>query len=92
MKTVFKIFIGIILLVDVTSFISPNKKPDLAFYQSSKFCDGWEEGYCEGWKDEKGQLAVCPVTPVCPIEPVDCNTYNCGYNKGFKAGKKKAKE
>lgn len=80
MKT--KIIIGIILLFVNYSFIKPE----------TKFCEGWEEGYCEGWKDEKGQLAVCPVTPVCPIEPVDCNTYNCGYNKGFKAGKKKAKE
>ena len=54
------------------------------------FCDGWEEGYCEGWKDVKGQLSLCPITPICPIADIGCTTYKCGYNKGFKAGRKKA--
>lgn len=56
------------------------------------FCKGWEDGYCEGWKDVKGQFAVCPVEPVCPVPNVGANTYKGGYNKGFKAGRKKAKK
>ena len=23
--------------------------------------EGWEDGFCEGWKDEKGQFAICPI-------------------------------
>jgi hypothetical protein len=58
----------------------------------SDFCDGWEDGYCEGWRDVKGQLAICPITPVCPIPKIGTDTYKGGYNRGFKAGSKKAKE
>ncbi len=60
---------------------------------NDKYCDGWEDGYCEGWKDVKGQMAICPVTPICPIAEIDCpNGYKCGYNRGFKAGMKAAKD
>lgn len=53
---------------------------------TSDYCDGWEEGYCEGWKDVKGQYTVCPVAPVCPVPEVGKDTYNGGYNRGFKKG------
>jgi len=57
------------------------------------YCDGWEDGYCEGWRDIKGELAICPITPICPIELMSCpSTYNCGYNRGFLAGRAKAKK
>lgn len=59
---------------------------------SSDYCDGWEDGYCEGWKDVKGQYAICPVTPICPIAKIDCSEgYRCGYNRGFKAGMRAAR-
>ena len=59
---------------------------------SFDYCDGWEEGYCEGYKDVKGQMAICPVTPVCPVPKADCQSYNCGYNRAFKSGRKKAQQ
>lgn len=58
----------------------------------SDYEEGWEDGYCEGWKDVKGQYAICPITPICPIPKIDCSEgYKCGYNRGFKAGMKAAR-
>ena len=33
----------------------------------SEYCEGWEEGYCEGYKDIKGEFSICPITPLCPM-------------------------
>jgi hypothetical protein len=55
------------------------------------YCDGFNEGYCEGWRDVKGQTALCPLTPPCPISPLDCRSYRCGYNFGFKKGRESAR-
>jgi hypothetical protein len=53
--------------------------------------EGWEDGFCEGWKDEKGQFAICPITPIAPIPKLNCmEGYKCGYNRGFKYGLCKA--
>lgn len=58
----------------------------------SQFNDGWGDGYCEGWRDVKGQNAICPISPIAPIPPIGCtyDSYKCGYNLGFKAGYKAA--
>ena len=60
--------------------------------KSSEFSKGWDDGYCEGWRDVKGQNAICPISPIAPIPPIGCNndSYKCGYNLGFKAGYKAA--
>jgi len=58
---------------------------------TSDFDDGWKDGYCEGWKEIKGELAICPIAPIAPIPPVGCDTYKCGFRKGVKAGMKAAK-
>ena len=80
-------FIGLVTLTSVKSLnISGTVSPTI----TSDFCQGWEEGYCEGWRDVKGSYAPCPVTPVCPVAPVGKDTYNGGYNLGFKAGSKAA--
>jgi hypothetical protein len=73
----------ILLLIIAISFAN---KP------TSSYCDGFEEGFCQGWKNVKGQNAICPITPVCPVPKVDCSEgYKCGYNRGFKVGYFKAK-
>ena len=81
-----KKLILLILLLGAMAFGSQaDKKP------VSDYCDGWEQGYCQGWKSVKGQMSLCPITPVCPVAKVDCNSgYRCGYNRGFVAGRKKA--
>lgn len=58
----------------------------LSAFGQSDYCQGWRNGYCAGWKYVKGQLSVCPVTPVCPGSSVGCNTYSCGYGDGFNRG------
>ena len=59
----------------------------------SDYCDGWKDGYVEGWKDVKGQFALEPLVPLCPLAKLECNEgYRCGYNRGFKAGMKAAKK
>ena len=57
----------------------------------SDFSEGWEDGYCEGWKDVKGQLALCPLAPLAPLPPLGKDSYKGGYNMGFKAGMKAAR-
>ena len=72
--------------IDKTEKIAPITKA------LSDYCEGWDDGYCEGWKDVKGQYAICPIPPICPIPKIDCNKgYRCGYNRGFKAGMKAAR-
>ena len=58
----------------------------------SDFNEGWEDGYCEGWKDVKGQLALCPLAPLAPMAPLGKDSYKGGYNMGFKAGMKAARK
>ena len=60
------------------------------YYDGQDFIDGFDDGYCEGWKDVKGQFAICPITPIAPIPPIGQDTYRGGYNMGFKAGTKAA--
>jgi len=59
----------------------------------TKFNEGWEEGFCEGWKDEKGNYALCPLTPLAPLPKIDesSNSFRDGYNRGFKYGICKAR-
>ena len=56
------------------------------------YCDGWEIGYCEGWKDIKGVWAICPVAPICPLEKLNRERYLDGYNRGFKKGRADASD
>ena len=73
-----------------TSYEIPKQFENIAL--ANDFCNGWEDGYCEGWKDVKGQYALCPVTPLCPVPTLDCmEGYRCGYNRGFKAGMRAAR-
>lgn len=62
------------------------------FSSADPYVAGWDDGYCEGWKDVKGQEVVCPVSPVAPVAEANCNTYKCGYNRGFKKGKGDAED
>jgi hypothetical protein len=53
----------------------------------SDYVRGWEDGWCEGWKDVKGRDAYCPYAPYAPYPEYNCSEgYRCGYNRGFKYG------
>ena len=74
------------------SFNETEVKKEVVEMQSD-YDQGWEDGFCEGWKDVKGQYAICPITPISPIPKVSCSEgYKCGYNRGFKYGMCKARE
>lgn len=82
----------ILLAALVTLFLTLAAITTSSLMQTSEFLKGWEAGHCEGWKDVKGDLAVCPVTPTAPVADVGKNTYKGGYNKGFKRGTSDAKK
>lgn len=67
-----------------------NDSERIEIVSTSDFCNGWEDGYCEGWKDVKGQFAICPITPICPIPEIGQDSYRGGYNRGFKEGMRAA--
>ena len=61
-------------------------------YPTTDYSKGWEDGFCEGWKDVKGHFSICPIAPIAPVPKWDCmEGYRCGYNRGFKYGMCKAK-
>ena len=91
MKKVFFIATIISVFAILSAFTTTNiNSPKIETKLVSSFCDGWEDGYCEGWRDIKGPNAICPITPICPIPEIGQDTYRGGYNRGFKAGSRKA--
>jgi hypothetical protein len=56
----------------------------------SDFSDGWDNGYCVGWKSIKGQFTVCPVSPVAPVPNVGEDNYDWGFARGYDKGKSDA--
>ena len=81
----------IILTLSLCFTATDFKAQDYNVY-NDPYCKGREEGYCEGWKDVKGVLALCPITPVCPVPKVYRTRYLDGYNRGFKKGVKDAEK
>ena len=55
---------------------------------STDFCDGWKEGYKEGWCFDVNFGCMPPPPPLCPLPDVGRDTYKDGYNRGFLQGKK----
>lgn len=83
--------IGTTFLMSFTNYHN-EKEVKTEVIMQSDYEEGWEDGYCEGWKDVKGQMALCPLTPLCPLPELECSEgYKCGYNRGFKAGMKAAR-
>lgn len=74
------------------SFVKPIETIITIEKSYSDYSDGWEDGYCEGYKYVKGQYTICPIAPIAPVARVGENTYKGGYNRGFVAGKNKASE
>ena len=66
--------------------VTSNNLYESYFFQSS-YEQGWEDGFCDGWKEEKGQFSICPVSPISPIPKLECiEGYKCGYIRGLKYG------
>ena len=82
--------IGTTFLMSFTKAKSEITKNEITL--KSEFDKGFEDGYCEGWKDVKGKNAYCPYAPYPPYPTYDqkADSYRDGYNTGFKAGRRKA--
>lgn len=63
----------------------------MTFSESRTYCDGFRKAYIEGYCH---RIIGCikPIPPICPVAPVQFNTYKDGYADGFLAGKKKRKD
>lgn len=60
----------------------------LALSPPTEYCEGWEDGYQEGYCHEIVNC-VKPIAPVCPIPKIECREgYRCGYNRGFTKGRR----
>lgn len=54
---------------------------------TTPFCEGWDDGYVEGYcYAETFDDCITPIPPICPIPDVGEDTYNDGYNRGFLEG------
>lgn len=90
MKKLFLITIIISSFAVLTAFNSTNTN-NLKEVKS-EYHEGWDDGYCEGWKDVKGKHAYCPYPPYPPYPkyPKSIDSYQDGYNDGFKRGMRDA--
>ena len=71
--------VGVFLIIGASSFTGKD------------FEKGFADGYCAGWKDVRGSLTICPITPIAPIPDVGEDDYKGGFSVGFKKGYKDAK-
>jgi hypothetical protein len=98
MKKVLFIATIISLFAVLTAFNSTNTKRNSVLSKKieseSDYYKGWDDGYCEGWKDIKGQNAFCPYPPYPPYPtyPKSIDSYRDGYNDGFKRGMSDARK
>jgi hypothetical protein len=85
-----KILISILAITLVLAFTTPNQ-----VVQKTEYHKGWDDGHCEGWKDEmRDQRTACPFPPQpgYPVYPKSVDSYKDGYNDGFKRGIADAKD
>lgn len=52
---------------------------------SSAFCNGWEEGYVDGYCYNIPHC-IEPIPPLCPMPRLGESSYMDGYNRGFLKG------
>ena len=77
-------------LLSTKKTVISNDNYESIFFQSS-YEQGWEDGFCDGWKEEKGQFSICPIVPISPLPKLKCmEGYKCGYIRGLKYGMCKA--
>ena len=74
-------------LIILLSFLS------LTSLAQSEFDWGFEDGWCEGYRDIKGKNKPCPSTPSTPspTSSQSSDSYTDGLTTGFKAGMQYAK-
>ena len=77
MRNLKSLSLAILMIIMMSSYayIESNKI-------STPFCEGWEDGYKEGYC-YRIENCLEPLVPQCPLPEIDENGYNDGYNRGF---------
>ena len=75
---------GAALYVQQSSNAAPTISDEV---QWGEFCNGWNDGFKEGYCYGKGYGCISPIPPICPIPRAGENTYRDGYNRGFLRGR-----
>jgi hypothetical protein len=57
----------------------------VAFSHADVQPDGFCQGFEEGWKTLKGELAIVPICPIEPITPIGSTSYREGIKAGMRA-------
>lgn len=57
-------------------------------FSQTKYSNGFNDGYKKGYCHDKGIGCMEPIPPIAPIPIIgeDINSYQDGYNRGFKIG------
>lgn len=55
-------------------------------YGQSDFCQGWNNGYRQGWCYGQGHGCTASYAPPCPPTDYNGSDYTTGYNRGFTQG------
>ena len=57
-------------------------------FSQTKYSNGFNDGYKKGYCHDKGIGCMEPIPPIAPIPVIgeDINSYQDGYNRGFKIG------
>jgi len=59
---------------------------------SNDYCEGFERGYCLGWRSVKGRLSSCPAVPSCPTPEAGADEYDDGVIEGYRQGREDAED
>lgn len=91
-KTINLLSIMLVLILSSFTINTTNEVPvvpNKSLLVSSNYCDGYKQGYKDGWcyRDRFG--CIPPIPPICPIPRVGehSSDYKAGYQRGFVAGK-----
>jgi len=91
LKFLFVLTVGLFLTSFTVISVVNNESIKLESMTPEEYDEGYEDGYCEGWKEaQENQYANCPRVPYIDNAPYlrGCESWKCGYNAGFKHGKK----
>ncbi len=89
MKNLLLVLISMSFISILTvNIINPITLTEKVANNANNFCEGWSDGYKEGYCYEKGYGCLSPLVPLCPLARIGEDTYKGGYNRGFIQGKR----
>ena len=96
MKKILSLIVVAAVFMLSSFIVSPITKnvDDKVVLVETKYEEGWKDGFCEGWREEKGKSAYCPPAPYAPYPsyPKSSSSYKDGYNDGFLRGMRDARK